>query len=594
MRPFLKQVFASCLGTLLGFAVVGGLGIGGLIALIVVAISLGDTTPGLKDRSFLIINLNTPITDTPNEDPLARWNNETNGVGLRAILEAIARAAKDDKVVGIFLDGRQGDSPNGYATLREVRQALADFQKSGKPVIAYDLTAGEQDYYLASVAQKIWLNPMGEMEWNGLSSEQMFLAGALEKYGVGVQVVRVGRYKSAVEPLIRKDFSPDDRQQTQTWLNGLWGEVVNAIAQSRKLPPEQLQILASQRAILLPAIAQQNKLIDQALYWDQALGELKKISQTPADQDLPQVDLLQYIKEAKTTTKGDRQVAVVYAEGTIVNGEGDSQSIGGDRLARTLRQIRNDDQVKALVLRINSPGGSATASEIILRELSLFPEEKPVIVSMGNVAASGGYWIAMAGDRIFAEPNTITGSIGVFGLLTNIQKLGNNNGITWDEVKTNTMANIGSGSRPKTAAELQVFQGSVNQIYQLFLRKVSTNRRLSVAQVNDLAQGRVWTGRDALSRKLIDQLGGLPEAIAYAAQTANLGEDWRVVDYSSKPSFEEALQQFLDNAKVQKRSQIAGPLAPALRSLEHTWGQVQQFNDPRQVYSFFSYGGHPH
>lgn len=428
MRDFLKNTLA----TILGLMIFLGLSIGGLLV-IVIAIATRDTGPQVKDKSVLVFDLGTTITDARRSSSTSQAlgsalsgtaTNET--ISLRAALDAINEATRDPQIVGIYLNGNEESAGGaGFATLKEVREALQRFRDSGKKIIAYDIAWRERDYYLGSVANTIVLNPIGSFDLKGLSSETMFYAGALKKFGIGVQVTRVGKYKSAVEPFLLTQRSPANREQTQQLLNDLWNEFLTAAGKDRKLSVPQLQAIADGQGTLMATEALKSRLVDKLAYLDEVVADLKQL--TGSDEktkSFRQVSLKAYAKiaEDKIDTGGKNQIAVVYAEGDIVGGQGGVGSVGGDRLAKQLRQLRQDDDVKAVVLRVNSPGGSVTASEVIQREVILTRKAKPLVVSMGSVAASGGYWISTYSDRIFAEPNTITGSIGVFGIQPNFQR----------------------------------------------------------------------------------------------------------------------------------------------------------------------------
>ena len=538
MRQFLKQTFASTIGSMIGLFLFISLGASGLILILLTAISDDEDTQGIKDKSVLVFDLSTQIKDSKPSANLAQAfsGKEQEVITLRRVLQSIDRATKDDRIVALFLDGRKGDSPNGYATMEEVRTALEKFQAAGKKIITYDVTLSESKYYLSSLADEVIVNPMGMMELNGLSSKQMFLKGALEKYGVGVQVIRVGDYKSAVEPYIRNDLSPANREQTKALLIDLWSKFLDTVADSRELNTDKLQKLANAKGYLEPQEATKAGLIDRVGYYDNVASKLRQLTgETETTESFRQVDLGTYadrtIPSAEVADPAAQKIALLYAEGTIVEGKGTIETIGSDRFTEEFQQLREDDSVKAIVLRVNSPGGSATASEAILREILLTKKEKPVIVSMGNTAASGGYWIAAGADRIFAEENTITGSIGVFGLLSNIQEIANEHGVTWDVVKTGEFADIDSNIRPKTEAELAIYQRSVNKTYDLFLKKVARYRNLPEAKVKEIAQGRVWSGKEATKIGLVDRIGGLSSAIAYAAEKADLGNSWQLEEY---------------------------------------------------------------
>lgn len=594
MNNFLKQVFSSCLGTLLALGTLSILSLSAFIALIAL-FSSQDSAIKPKAKTVLVIDTGFIIQDRdPSrglEDAFA--GGLPNVVSLRDVTTAIRAAAQDESITGIFLDGRQ-DSLNGYASLREVRQALKEFKEAGKKIFAYDVGMSEREYYLASLADEIWLNPMGGMEINGLGAEQLFLTGALEKYGIGVQIVRVGSFKSAVEPFTRSDFSPENRQQVQGLLTDVWTEFKQTTSGDRQLNATTLQDLANTQGIIPPDTAQSAKLVDRLMYFDEVLDELKQFTGVKSDEIFSQVSLNDYrdklaLKEVGTTAKN--KIALVYAEGNIVDGEGSPDAIGGDSFSLELRQIREDEDVKAVVLRINSPGGSAIASDIILRELKLIREQakKPVIVSMGDVAASGGYWIATESDYIFAQNNTITGSIGVFGILPNIQEIGNNNGLTWDVVKTGDLANIATASRPKTEQELAIFQEFVNEIYDDFLERVSNARGLSKAEVDQIAQGRIWSGEDAKSIKLVDEIGGLKEAIAYAASQANLGEDYQVQEYPVPTKWEDELLKNLFGTGLQTS---VDPVSEEWLRLKDGLEMWRSLNDPKHVYALFPWQMH--
>jgi protease IV len=600
MGQFTKQFFASVLGSLTGLILFFALGTGSLFVLLLAAASL-EGGPTVKDKSVLVFDLATQISDTERVATLSQAFSEPEApaIALRKVIDAIDKATKDKRIVAIFLDGRKTSPANGYATLKEVRSALQRFRDAGKTIIAYDVDVSEQEYYLTSVANTNILNPMGTMEINGLSSQQLFLADALKKFGVGVQVVRVGNYKSAVEPYTRQNLSAENRQQIAVLLNDLWADCLNTLGQSRKISTAKLQQIADTKGFLEPEEARTQGLVDRVAYFDNAIEELKQLTgqekDTSSDKEEPfaQIDLATYtgvsVREVQKKTS-DNKIGIIYAEGSIVDGEGSGiQEIGGDRFAKELRKLREDEDVKAVVLRINSPGGSATASEIILREIQLLRSQKPVIVSMGDVAASGGYWIATGGNRIFAEPTTITGSIGVFGLLFNLQQIAKNNGVTWDVVKTARLADINTSTRPKTEQEVAILQQYVNQVYEMFLDKVSKSRNLPKERVAQIAQGRVWSGADAKKIGLVDQIGGLDAAVAEAAKQANLGNDWEVDEYPNRRSFETELIERLFQIKGTEVSQSSDFLTVEFLKLKKEIANIQTLNDPKGIYARLSY-----
>lgn len=587
MRDFLKYTFATVLGLLIFL----GLSIGGLLTLFI-SIASRDTGPVVKDKSVLTFDLSTNISDAKSgvstlEEALS--SDDTDTVTLRAALDAINQATKDPKIVAIYLySSTDGLGGTGFASLKEIREALQRFRAAGKKIIAYDVNWREREYYLASIADTILLNPIGSMEMNGLSSETMFYAGALKKFGVGVQVTRVGKYKSAVEPFLLTKRSPESREQTETLLNDIWSDLITATGKERKLSAQQMQAIADSKGILMADEAVKARLVDRLAYTDEVLTDLKKLTgEEGEDKSFRQMTLKSYAKVAEDKLERERsgdKIAVVYAEGDIVNGQGNTGEVGGDRLAKQLRQIRQDNDIKAVVLRVNSPGGSVSASEVIQREVKLTRAAKPLIVSMGSVAASGGYWISTYSDRIFAEPNTITGSIGVFGILPNFQTLANNNGITWDSVKTGKFADTFSVSRPKNPQELALIQRSVDKFYDQFLTKVSESRKLAKDKVAEIAQGRVWSGKRAKELGLVDELGGLQAAIQEAAKRAKLGDKWQVEEYPKPRTLEERIFGKMSGDQIFAKNARSNPLDNELKKVQADLFALKAMNDPLGVY----------
>jgi protease IV len=591
MRDFFKQT----LSTLLALFIFMGIGIGGLLTLVIVAAnSSKDSTPKVQEKSVLVMDMNQPIVDSePDLSPQDVVQDALSGGGgggrsltLREVIHSIDSAAKDSKIVGVYLVARNSamGNPTGYANLKEVREALVRFKTSGKKIYAYDVDWQEKDFYLASVADQLAINPVGSLEINGLSSETTFYAGALEKFGVGVQAIWRGKYKSAIEPYVRKQRSDASREQTQKLLGDIWGEFVATTSQGRNMTQEEVLKISDTKGYLTAKEAKDAKLIDRIAYTDEMIEELKKLTgEDKEEKTFRQIPLRNYTEVVADTfnrTEGDG-IAVVYAEGEIVNGMGDPSQIGGDRMARQIRKLRLDPKVKAVVLRVNSPGGSATASEIIQREVILTKKVKPVVISMGSVAASGGYWISTYGSRIFAEPNTITGSIGVFGLQPNFQKLANDNGVTWDVVKTGKFADSRTVSRPKTQEEIAVIQRIIGDIYDQFLTKVSTSRNLDRAKVAEIAQGRVWAGTAAKKLGLVDELGGLNAAIESAAKLAKL-DKWHVIESSRTPSFEAMLLRSFTGGQIKDTAQ--DPLTQQLDVVKSDLQTLKSMNDPRGIY----------
>jgi protease IV len=595
MREFLKQTLASTVGSLAGLILFFTLGTSGLIFLLVSAASRDDG-PQVKDKSVLVYDLSLNITDS---DPTsstrealgeALSGDETNNITLRTVLDSLEKARRDKRIVALYLDGsRNSTGGAGFATLKEVREAMQRFRAAGKKIIAYDVDLRKSQYYLSSVADTVVLNPMGSLQLNGFSSQPIFYTGALEKYGVGVQVIRVGKFKSAVEPFILKKLSLENRQQTQALLGSLWSEFLATVGKSRKITTDQLQAIADSSGELTAGEAKTRRLVDKVAYLDEVVADLKKLTGSrEKDKSFRQIRLSTYANvENKNLNKpsSENKIGMAYAEGEIVDGQGGAGQLGGSSFARQLRQLRLDEDVKAVVLRVNSPGGSVTASEEILREVRLTRLKKPVVVSMGDYAASGGYWIATGGTYIFAEPNTITGSIGVFGLQFNVQKLGNTNGLSWDVVKTARYADSTTVSRPKTAQELAIAQKSVNQIYSQFLDKVAQARKLPKQKVAQIAQGRVWAGKDAKQIGLVDQLGGVEDAINYAAKQANLGNNWEVEEYPKARSLEKRILQKLTNEEALLKTKQPDPLTAEFLKLKSDLAILQSMNDPRGIYA---------
>ncbi|MDJ0730088.1 MAG: signal peptide peptidase SppA [Crocosphaera sp.] len=592
MMNFLKQTLASIIGTLAGLFLFATLGVSSLVILLITLASV-DTEPTIKDKSVLVLDLSTEIQD---REPLVNFRDilserDRSVLTLSQVIKNIEKASKDDRIKAIFLDGSNASGGSGYASFAEIRQALIKFKESGKKIIAYDVNVSEQEYYLTSLADTLIVNPMGLMELNGIGIEPLFWTGAFNKYGIGVQVVRVGNYKSAVEPYTRTQLSPENRKQLEVLLNNIWGNFLQEIGKSRKINLNNLQKIADTKGIVYPQEAQKLKLIDQVDYRDKAISILKEITENK-EESLRQVSFNRYIDvpvTGITDSRSNNKIAVVYLEGAIVDGLGTRQQVGGTRFAKLLRKIRENEQVKAVVIRINSPGGSATGSDIILREIQLIQQTKPVIISMGNVAASGGYWIATGGEYIFAQPNTITGSIGVFGLLLNLQEIANNNGITWDVVKTAKFADLGTATRPKTEQELAIYQKSVNRIYDLFLEKVAKSRNLSKEKVSSIAQGRVWSGETAQKIGLVDSFGGLDAAIKYAVEKTKLGKDWEVKAYPTSQGFAELFIKKTLDEDMEMTNNSVDTLTQEFLKFQEELKVIQNFNDPRSVYSILPF-----
>jgi protease IV len=594
MRQFLKQALASTIGSLLGLTLFSAVSLTLLtitIGAIIQSATNSEDTVKVAERSILTIDLSRSIVDLNPGKTLqeALAGESTRVTELKSVLNAIDAAAKDKRILAIYLDGSSGKqtSGTGFATLKEVRTALERFRATGKKIIAYNIDMDKRDYYLSSVADRILINPMGSVDINGFRSETMFFKNAFDKYGIGVEVVRVGKYKSFGETWSLDKFSPAARQETQELLNNLWGEFKTSVGTSRKLTPASIQQIADDRGMLTAAQSIKNNLVDRTAYADEVVVELQKISGKDEEDktSFRKISIEDYATVSDSNSKkSSRKIAIIYAQGSIVSGEGSPGQIGGDSLARELRDLRLDKNVKAVVLRVNSPGGSALASDIIQREVRLLQKEKPVVVSMGDVAASGGYWISTYSNKIFAESNTITGSIGVIGINFNYQKLANKNGVTWDVVKTSKLADSTTIARPRTPQELAISQQMVDDIYDDFLNKVSESRKLPKQKVAEIAQGRVWSGSDAKKIGLVDDIGGLNDAIAYAAETAKLGKDWELEEYPAVEGWEEKLLKKFASSKEARALQIKDPLTAELLKVKTELNVFTTFNDPHHIY----------
>jgi len=510
-------MFASMMGFILSFVLLF------LFIIVGVATSSSKKVVKLEENTILHLTLDQPILDRTNENPFAGFAGGSFGEqapGLNDILHNIQKAAKNENIIGIFLD--ISVIPSGIASIEEIRNELTEFKKSGKFIYAYSEAFSQPSYYLATVADKIYLHPTGMAELKGLRSEILFFKGTLDKIGVEPQVFRHGKFKSAVEPFIQDKLSDANREQIRTFIFSIWNHMVDGIAKERKLTSAQIINMADNALVTNSTSAKEQKLVDDLKYRDEVLEILKTKANAEAIDKIEFTNIteLRDVKEDKEKSKD--KIAIIFAEGDIVDGEGKEGEVGSVEFSKALRKARLDEKVKAVVLRINSPGGSALASETIYREVVLTKKVKPVIVSMGNLAASGGYYIAAPADTIVASPNTITGSIGVFGLFFNAQKMVNNLGVTVDTVKTNKFADIGTGSRAVTAQEREIIQREIERIYDNFISRVAEGRKMSKANVDSIAQGRVWTGADAKRLGLVDVFGGLETAVAIAAKKAKL------------------------------------------------------------------------
>lgn len=560
MREFFKFTFASMLGFILASFIVFIIGIGLLMS--VASFSKKETVT-VPAKTILHLTLDSEISDRAPENPFAGFNfndmNASRPMGLDEILSSLKKAGEDKNVSGILLD--ISTIPAGIASIEEIRNALIDFKKSGKFIVSYSEDYTQKAYYLASVSDKICLNPAGSMEFKGLAGNVVFFKGMLDKLEIEAQVIRHGKFKSAVEPFMNDKMSDASKEQTLSYVNAIWEQMLKGISETRKISREDLKTIADNYSVDSPQAAFRLKFVDQLCYKDELIDELKKRVSVSSDKDLRIMKFAKYASAPDAEESGNKgKIAVIYASGNIISGEGDDASIGSERISKAIRKARLDDKVKAIVLRVNSPGGSALASDVIWREMVLAKKVKPVVVSMGDVAASGGYYISCAASKIFASPNTITGSIGVFGIIPNTQKFFNNKmGITFDGVKTNTYADFIPTTRPMSADEKNLMTREIENIYSTFITHVAEGRKMEVAQVDSIGQGRVWSGVDAKRIGLVDEIGGFEDAIKAAAGLAKLNEYQLMELPVQKDPFTRILESFSgDNTSVLLKREL-GP-----------------------------------
>lgn len=529
----MKQFFKYVLATVVGITAVSIIGFFLFFIIIGALISSTEKQVTVKNNSMLVLNLDRQIVDRAANDPFEDLDipglSQIKSVGLYAITKSLKKAASDDRIKGIYLNLSVVNG--GMASVEEIRNALLDFkEESGKPIYAYGNSYDQKAYYLATVADEIVIHPMGTIDFRGLGGEMMFYKNALKKVGVEVQIVRHGKFKAAVEPFMLDKMSKENREQQLVYMGSLWNQMLKGISKERDMSIEQLNILADNvQSFTKGKAAVETGLVDEAKYKDEVLNDLREICGISGSKGVPIIGAVNY---AKTAVKGKgysrNKVAVIYASGEIGVSIG-GESIMGDKLAREIRKVRQDSTYKAIVFRVDSPGGSAFDSETIWREVKLAAEEKTLIVSFGDVAASGGYYIACAADKIVAQPNSITGSIGVFGIIPNIGGLLNDKlGITTDVVKTNKNSDLLTLTRPMTEYERELLQANVEDIYDTFISHVADGRGMTKEQVDEIGQGRVWSGENALGIGLIDKFGGLQDAIDLAVEMEGL-EDYRTV-----------------------------------------------------------------
>ncbi len=591
LKSMLKQVGALLLATIV-FS----------LFLVLLFLAFGILIEGkgvtIRDQSVLLFDLTVNIKDSPQSPTLlpafaqSLQGLPTPAIGLKDALDAIERAKVDDRISALFLFGslKPADFGSNYPNLAEIRNAIRDFREAGKPVIAYLIEPTIRDYFLATAADKIILNPFGYLKLNGLAARMMFFGNAFEKYGIGIQTLRAGKFKSASETFTRDGMSEENREQTEKWIQSIWSNILETVSDSRQISTSELRRFSVEKGLFLPEEALEAGLVDGVDYYDGVLEEIAGL--TAYDESIEsfaQVSLPQYIEEERGRVgplldQGD-QLAVVYIEGEIVTGEGDGTRVGGNRIARELRKLREEEKIKAVVLRVNTPGGSALASEMIEREVRLLGKEKPIVVSMGGYAASGGYWISTTADVIFADSSTVTGSIGVFSIFLNLLEIANRHGITFDGVKTAPFAGIFDITRPKSEEELALIEEFTEFIYDAFLEKVGEGRDLTREEVEAIAQGRVWTGVDAAQNGLVDKIGGLEDAIEEAVHLGALAESWSLVEIPKRKEFSDLLEEWIKGREGEPLLFNTNRLPQNITRLLPDASLFHSLNDPMGIYA---------
>jgi len=576
---FLRELLAVVLGVFISFFVMFFifLAIGSALS----SSFMEEDKVIVKKNSVLVLKLDEEIRDyaPKNEDPfeqLLGFEDET--MGLNTIINAIDNAKYDDNIAGISIESLYLRS--GIAQVQEIRDKLYEFKESGKFIMAYADVFDQKNYYLSSVADSIYVNPVGQLDFKGLSTEILFFKDFQDKYGVKFEVIRHGKYKGAVEPFLANEMSDANREQTVSFLNSIWDEMVEDIGDNRKLSAEQINQIADDLLARSPDLALENGMISGQMYKDEYRTQLKKLVEIDADSKLNVLSVKNYIKSGKgriSSTSKDK-IAVIYAQGEIIYGKGDERRVGQEMMIKALRKAKEAKDVKAIVFRVNSPGGSPLASDIIWREIEITKKEKPVIVSMGSMATSGGYYIACNADRIIAEPTTITGSIGVFGIIPNVSELSTRIGVNSEQIGTNRQSVGYSVFEPMSEEFHTVMKENIERVYADFVDKVAKGRNMSFAEVDSVAQGRVWTGKEAIAKGLVDELGSLEDALRIAADMAEITE-YRVRNY---PDYDREFKDMFKGpfAQVKEgwiRSEIGQENLEIYKKLQEvsTWKGVQ-------------------
>lgn len=543
MKDFIKNVLATMVGMFGFFIVMGVIGMMSIIGMI----ASGNAAQNVEKNSVFVLNLSGTISEQGSENPLSMFTGDNSlNSGLNDILSSIKKAKANDDIKGIYIEA--GALMTNYATLQEIRNALADFRKSGKWIVAYGDFYTQGAYYVASVANKVYINPKGAIDWHGIGAQTMFYKDFMAKFGVKWEVVKVGTFKSATETFTEEKMSDANRLQTQTFIDGTWRNVCDAVSKSRGISVDSLNSYAdSYLALQATETLVKAKMVDGMMYGDQVKDAVKKMMKLEKDDDISQLTLNDMLNVKDGKVEGS-EIAVYYAEGDIVQDPkaatmfGNNNYIASRKVCKDLEDLMNDDDVKAVVVRINSGGGDAYASEQMWHQMSELRKVKPVVVSMGDYAASGAYYMSAPASWIVAQPNTLTGSIGIFAVIPDFSGLVTSKlGVRFDEVKTNRNSTFGNlMARPFNAEEKAMLQASVNRGYSLFRQRVAEGRRLPVESVEKIAQGRVWLATDALNIKLVDQLGGIDDAVKKAAQLAKL-KDYYTSDYPAAASWMDAM-----------------------------------------------------
>ena len=562
---FIKSFFASCLGSLVAICLFVFLIIG-----LVAVLSSSDKEVNIDDGSVLHLRLETPIAELEAEDPLEEifpgTGNQSHG--LIQIRQAIRHAKTDDKIKGIYLNTSR--VMTGMASLQELRESILDFRTSGKWVVAYADYYTEGAYYLATAADKVYLNKVGDMEFNGLASEVIFFKKMFDKLEIKPQIFRVGDFKSAVEPFMRDNLSDENRLQLNSILGSVYGQVLHDISDARKIPFEKLKEISDKMLVRSGALAVSYGLIDSLYYDDQVKDELRSRLGLSKMKTMPLVSYNKYRKSFNASGTSKNEIAVIVADGDIMPGKADRGVVGAVTIIEQVRKARNNDNVKAIVLRINSPGGVFQSGDMMWREITLATKQKPVIASMGDYAASGGYYLAMGCDSIVARPTTITGSIGVFSVLFDLsQFMGNKLGITSEEVKTGEIGQMFTVTRSLTEVEKGIFQKQTDEVYETFTRKAAEGRHMNIDDLKKIASGRVWTGAQAKDNGLADVLGGFDDALKIAAAKAGIGEDYKLRYYPRpRPLLERLMGDYEENTKAKALQKELGEYYPWYRQWE--------------------------